>query len=217
MSADRSLTDQTTTPAESSPAAATGDLLGADVDDTGTYLAVEEEEERIYIASPLQMMWWRFVKHKMAIVGGIVVILLYLVAIFAEFLAPYNPETYEVALTYAPPQRIHFFHNGEFQGTPFVYGLTQARNPDTLRMEFQTDETVRYPSASGSRAILTSSGVSFGTAATSSALAIQFSMPARKARILRSSPPYFCLGPINSAATCSPVSSMAPASLSPSA
>ncbi len=145
MSADQSLTDQTSTPANSSPAAATGDLLGADVDDSDTYLSVEEEEERIYIASPLQMMWWRFVKHKMAIVGGIVVILLYLVAIFAEVLAPYNPETYEVALTYAPPQRLHFFHNGEFQGTPFVYGLTQERNPDTLRMEFQTDETVRYP------------------------------------------------------------------------
>ena len=31
------------------------------------------------------------------------------------------------------------------QGAPFVYGLTQARNPETLRMEFQTDETVRYP------------------------------------------------------------------------
>jgi len=145
MSADQSLTDQTPTPAESSPAAATGDLLGADVDDIGTYLSVEEDEERIYIASPLQMMWWRFVKHKMAIVGGVVVILLYVMAIFAEFLAPYNPETYEVALTYSPPQRVHFFHNGEFQGRPFVYGLTQSRNPDTLRMEFQTDESVRYP------------------------------------------------------------------------
>ena len=145
MSADRSFTGQTQTPAEPSATAATGDFLGAGIDDTDTYLPIEEEEERIYVASPLQMMWWRFLKHKMAIVGAIVVILLYVVAIFAEVLAPYNPDTYEVALTYAPPQPIHFFHSGEFQGTPFVYGLTQARNPDTLRMEFQIDETVRYP------------------------------------------------------------------------
>ena len=145
MSADRSLTGQTQTPAEPSATAATGDFLGAGIDDTDTYLPIEEEEERIYVASPLQMMWWRFLKHKMAIIGAVIVILLYLIAIFAEVLAPYNPDTYEVALTYAPPQPVHFFHNGEFQGTPFVYGLTQARNPDTLRMEFQIDETVRYP------------------------------------------------------------------------
>lgn len=122
-----------------------GDLSAAHEEtETETYLYVEEEEDRIYVASPLQMMWWRFIKHKMAIVGGIVVILLYLVSIFAEFLSPYNIDTYEVALTYAPPQRMEFFHNGTWQG-PFVYGLTQARNPDTLRMEFQIDETVRYP------------------------------------------------------------------------
>ncbi len=113
--------------------------------ETDTYLYDDEEEESIYVASPLQMMWWRFIKHKMAIVGGVIVILLYLVAISAEFLAPYNLDTYEVALTYAPPQKIHFFHNEEFQGGPFVYGLTQARNSETLRMEFQTDESVRYP------------------------------------------------------------------------
>ena len=124
----------------------TGDLQqGEEDNETGAYLYDDEQEERIYVASPLQMMWWRFTKHKVAIAGGVIVILLYLIAIFAEFLAPYNPETYEVALTYAPPQRIHLFHNGEFQGSPFVYGLTQARNPETLRMEFQIDETVRYP------------------------------------------------------------------------
>ena len=123
-----------------------GDLQqGLEEEDAGAYLPIEEEEEEIYVASPLQMMWWRFIKHRMAIVGGVVVIILYLIALFAEFLAPYNPETYEVALTYAPPQRIHLFHNGEFQGRPFVYGLTQERNPETLRMEFQIDERIRYP------------------------------------------------------------------------
>ena len=123
-----------------------GDLQqGLEEDAAGAYLPIEEEEEQIYVASPLQMMWWRFIKHRMAIVGGVVVIILYLIALFAEFLAPYNTETYEVALTYAPPQRIHLFHDGEFQGRPFVYGLTQARNPETLRMEFQIDERIRYP------------------------------------------------------------------------
>ena len=33
-----------------------------------------------------QLMWWKFLKHRMAVVGGIVVIFLYLVAIFGDLL-----------------------------------------------------------------------------------------------------------------------------------
>ncbi len=108
-------------------------------------IMVEDEAELVYIAPPRKLMWWRFRQHKMAIVGGMVTIIFYLMALFAEFLAPYNPETYDVGLTYAPPQLIHFFHEGQFQGRPFVYGLTQTRNPVSLRLEFTVDKEQRYP------------------------------------------------------------------------
>ena len=104
------------------------------------------EEERIFVASQWKLMWWRFRKHKMAMIGTVVVILLYLIAIFAEFLSPYNPETYDVALTYAPPQGIRLFNNGQYIG-PHVFGYTQARNPETLRMEFKIDEEKILPVA----------------------------------------------------------------------
>lgn len=150
MGIDQSAVDRSTVgraDAPHGPLTKAGDVhLGPEeAYDDFSYLDDDEKQDRIDVASPLQMMWWRFIKHKMAVIGGVIVILFYLVALFAEVLSPYNPETYEVALTYAPPQRIHFFHKGEFQGRPFVYGLTQARNPDTLRMEFQTDETIRFP------------------------------------------------------------------------
>ena len=48
-------------------------------------------EEKIYVASQTQLMWWKFRKHKMAIVSGILVLVLYLMAIFADFVAPYDP------------------------------------------------------------------------------------------------------------------------------
>jgi peptide/nickel transport system permease protein len=44
---------------------------------------------RVQLASQWQLMWWRFRKHKLALVSSIVIILVYLVAAFVEFLAPF--------------------------------------------------------------------------------------------------------------------------------
>jgi len=52
----------------------------------------EEKEAKVFVASQWQLMWWRFRRHQMAMISAIVVILIYLVALFAEFLAPFNPE-----------------------------------------------------------------------------------------------------------------------------
>ena len=41
--------------------------------------------------------------------------------LICEFLAPYNLHTRNVDFIYAPPQRVHLFHEGSFVG-PFVYG-----------------------------------------------------------------------------------------------
>ena len=48
--------------------------------------------DRVEVASQWQLMWWKFRKHKPAMIGGIVTILVYLVAIFAEFLAPFDTD-----------------------------------------------------------------------------------------------------------------------------
>ena len=46
------------------------------------------EDERIAIASPRQLMWWKFRKHRVAVVSLILLIVFYIVAIFADFLSP---------------------------------------------------------------------------------------------------------------------------------
>ena len=45
------------------------------------------KEDRIAVATQRQLIWWRFKKHKLAVVSLFVVALFYLVAIFADFLA----------------------------------------------------------------------------------------------------------------------------------
>ena len=41
-------------------------------------------EERIFVASQWQLMWWKFRKHKMAIAGSIVLFFLYFIALFDD-------------------------------------------------------------------------------------------------------------------------------------
>ena len=57
-------------------------------------------------AGAWQLAWWKFRRHRLAVVSGIVVICIYLVAAFAEFLAPQGAGDYSARYTYAPPQRL---------------------------------------------------------------------------------------------------------------
>jgi len=98
------------------------------------------EEEKIYVASQGQLMWWRFRKHKMAVICAVVLFVMYVLAIFCEFIAPYDPNKYDTRYSYAPPQSIHFWdENGEFHLRPFVYGLKQERDLETMRLVFELD------------------------------------------------------------------------------
>ncbi|WP_085035531.1 ABC transporter permease [Ensifer aridi] len=94
-----------------------------------------EEQVRVNQASQLRLMWWKFKRHKVALVSGIFLAALYVMILFCEFLAPYNLHTRNVDFIYAPPQRVHFFHEGSFVG-PFVYGRTMMLDMETLKRNY---------------------------------------------------------------------------------
>ena len=77
-------------------------------------------------ASQWQLMAWRFGRHKLAVVSLVVVVLLYLTGIFAEFLAPYSPETTRPQYTYAPPQGINLLAPSADGGWTFKLGRLPA-------------------------------------------------------------------------------------------
>jgi len=108
-------------------------------------LAKEREEKRIYVASQWQLMWWRFRKHKMAMAGAVVTLFLYTIAIFCEFIAPYDPHEYDERYPYAPPQIIHFFDEEGFHLRPFVYGLKHERDPETYELIYEFDKDKKHP------------------------------------------------------------------------
>ena len=102
-----------------------------------------EKEAEIYVASQWKLVWWRFRKHRLAVVGTVVVILIYLIAIFAEFVAPFTPDAFDADYTYAPPQRLHFFDEDGFG--LYVYGYSSKLNEETLVRTFQVDESKKVP------------------------------------------------------------------------
>ncbi|MFQ5971921.1 MAG: ABC transporter permease, partial [Alphaproteobacteria bacterium] len=90
------------------------------------------EQERFYMASQWRLMWWKLKRHRIAVAAGIFLLLLYVSAVFAEIIAPYELQHRDRHNTFAPPQAIHLFHEGRFVG-PFVYGYDFSRDPDTLQ------------------------------------------------------------------------------------
>jgi len=106
----------------------------------------EQKSEEYYIASQWQLMWRKFRKHQLAMAAAPILGFLYFLAIFCEFIAPYNPLTRFPVYLNAPPQRIHFFDEDKsFQLRPFVYGLRKEINPETFRRTFTVDKSRKYP------------------------------------------------------------------------
>jgi peptide/nickel transport system permease protein len=89
-------------------------------------------------ASQLRLMWWRFRRHRLALISGIFLLVAYLSIVIAEFLAPYNLHTRNMDYIYAPPQSVHLFHDGAFVG-PFVYGQTMKLDMESLRRVYSDD------------------------------------------------------------------------------
>ncbi len=105
----------------------------------------KSDEEKIYVAGYWQLMWWKFRKHKMAMISSVILIVAYLSAIFCEFVAPYNPEEFFPQYKLSPPTRIHIRDaDGRFH-MPFVYYLKVERDKETLRRVYTEDTSKRYP------------------------------------------------------------------------
>jgi len=112
--------------------------------DPQTADALTAEQERFYLASQWRLMLWKLARHRLAVVAGIVLLLMYGSTLVSEILAPYHLHTRHTDFIYASPQDVHFFHEGKFVG-PFTYGLTKTLNMETLRREYSEDRSRVYP------------------------------------------------------------------------
>ncbi len=101
-----------------------------------------EIESSVSVASQWQLMWWKFRKHRAAMIGGVVTLIIYVIAIFVEFLSPSSPGVIRADYTWAPPQQLHFFRQTEngMRWDPYVNGYKVEIDPEALRRTFVIDE-----------------------------------------------------------------------------
>lgn len=105
--------------------------------------AVSTREGEIDVAPQWKLIWWRFRKSKLAIFGLVLTLALYLVAGFADFIAPFGTDYMKADYTYAPPQRIRLFHEGSFD--PWVTGFEVEIDKESLRRTFTPSDDERVP------------------------------------------------------------------------
>ncbi|MAE66089.1 MAG: peptide ABC transporter permease [Phycisphaeraceae bacterium] len=96
--------------------------------------------------SPWRLTWIRFRRHRAAVVSGVIVLLFYLAALGADFVAPYDPDHREISEASAPPMRLRFrdARTRTFHLRPFVYGTRMQRDPGTRQRLYVVDETQRH-------------------------------------------------------------------------
>jgi peptide/nickel transport system permease protein len=106
--------------------------------------ALSPEQERFYRASQWRIMWWKFRRHRIAVISGVILLLFYSSTLVSEVLAPYELHSRNGRYIYAPPQALHLYDGGRFVG-PFVYGYSMQLNMTTLKREYRVDASKVHP------------------------------------------------------------------------
>ena len=93
-----------------------------------------------------QLVWRRFKRSRISVVGGMMVLMLITLAIFSDFFSPTDPNRLDMAAAYTPPQQIHFFdEEGNFHLRPFTYNLLLDFDPETFEALWTEDTSKMYP------------------------------------------------------------------------
>lgn len=103
--------------------------------------AGNDEENESYA----QLVWRRFRRSPISIVGALMVFMLIFLAVFADFFCPTPLSELELRAAFTPPQKIHFIDSeGHFHLRPFVYNYTYTIDPRTFKVQWEEDKSKAY-------------------------------------------------------------------------
>lgn len=97
-----------------------------------------------------QVVRMQFRKHRLAVISLWVLGIFYVVAAFADFIAPYGEsESFfrgAIDRSFAPPTRVYWTDPETGRLTrPFVYNVRSELNLDTLEFEYKEDTSQKFP------------------------------------------------------------------------
>jgi len=100
-------------------------------------------DDGLATAGQLRLTWLRFKRHKLAFVSLFIVMMFYMVAIFADFLAINDPHAIDARRGYLPPQAVQLFDGNGFN--PHVSGMIGKRDLKTFKQVFVPDPKKQLP------------------------------------------------------------------------
>lgn len=105
----------------------------------------EKHANAYEVASQWKLMWWKFRKHKLALIALPVIMIMYTLAIFCEFFAPSLPLFRYSDYKNAPPSKIHVIDSEGNLSLPFVYDLIEEMDDYTFKKTFIEDTSKKIP------------------------------------------------------------------------
>jgi len=106
----------------------------------------ESREAQKYLdASTRQLIWWRYKKHALAMIGLYLIVGLYVFSMFCEFLAPYSKDTRHFDMTYASPTKIRLFDDEGKLKRPFVRKVKMDVDLKTQQIRYLEVAGTHYP------------------------------------------------------------------------
>lgn len=107
--------------------------------------AQRQLEEQGYISrSQGQMIWQAFRRHRVGNVGTIIVLLFFVVAIFAQFIGPYHYSRQFRKHSFSPPTTVHWRDDDGSLSRPYVYATERKIDLTTYRVTYVEDTSKKY-------------------------------------------------------------------------
>ena len=106
--------------------------------------AVDNASARLAVASQWQLVWWAFRRHRLAMAGLVVTIIMYIIAILPGFFAVNDPSQQNARAAFHPPQALHLIdtrEDGSWSVRPYIYPYVLKRDPKTLAAVYAQDRT----------------------------------------------------------------------------
>ena len=102
------------------------------------------KDENYYMASQWTLMWRKLQKHKLAKFSLILLLILYIGALFADFLAPYGLEEFSALYKDTAPTKVYWKdEEGKFT-RPYVHKLKKVNDKKTWTVIITEDPSEKY-------------------------------------------------------------------------
>ncbi len=101
-------------------------------------------DESYYLASQWTLMWRKLQKHKLAKFSLVILAILYIGALFADFFAPYGLEEFSSLYKDTKPTKIYWQDEEGNFSRPYVYGLKKVNDRKTFKVIITEDTSKKY-------------------------------------------------------------------------